>query len=294
MTIYKTSAGEVNLIEYIPPNPKAVVVCIHGLCSDARIFDYLGKQLSRRGLGVVSVDLLGHGKSSGDKGNPDFEASLQTINEVVLEYKKAAKTFVLAHSMGCTYALWYAHKMRGGAEGLILMAPYVRVRTVKKRSNIEPGMFLFLKILLRRILTPDTKVNVAKALPGFVKYGGDEMRQILQDKELNIGYSYRYIIDVLAKRNDNISALSSITLPLLFIHGKSDTNIFPSVSEEFIKIVRSEDKAILMPDSDHWFYDAIFYNQDSTRYSEDERQKIIETIESWVSSHCNNPRHDLR
>lgn len=285
LTIRRTSVGEINVIEHVPPNPKAMVVCIHGLCSDARIFDYLGLRLAEKGLGVVSIDVLGHGKSSGERGNPNFDQSLQAIHEIVMECRKVAKTFVLAHSMGCTFALWYAHKFRDGAEGLVLMAPYVRVRTLKKRSHMEPDMSLFLKILFRRLLTPDVKVNVTKALPAFVKYGGYEMQQILQDKDLNIAYSYRYIIDVLARRNDNVPLLSSVTLPILLIHGKNDNNIFPSVSEEFIKIVKAEDKTLSTPDSDHWFYDAIFYNQDSKKYAEDDRQKIIGTIESWILSH---------
>jgi len=237
-------------------------------------------------VGVVSIDVPGHGKSGGEKGNTDFEQSLRAIHEIVQKYKALGKTFLLAHSMGCTYALWYDHEFKNDMDGLILMAPYVRVRTLKKRSHMEPDVGLFLKILLRRMLTPDVKVNVAKALPGFVKYGGYEMAQILQDRDLNVDYSYRYIIDVLAKRNDDIKALSSTTLPLLLIHGKNDQNIFPTVSEEFAKIVGSKDKTVYLPASDHWFFDAVFYNQDSEKYSELERQEIIGTIEKWILSHC--------
>ncbi len=285
LVIHKTSVGDVNVLEHGVSNPKIVLLCIHGLCSDARIFNYLGLQLSKHGIHVISIDVFGHGKSSGEKGDPDFDQSLQAIHEIIQEYKEKSKIFILAHSMGCTYALWYVHKFPDSVSGLVLMAPYIRVKTIKKRSNVEPNIRLFLKLFLRCIFTPQGKANVAQVLPGFVKYGGDEILQMLNDKELNSNYSYRYIIDVLAKRNDDISVLSSPVLPVLIIHGKNDKNIFPTVSEEFIKTIKTEDKALFLPDSDHWFYDAIFYNQDSKKFAEEDRQKIVKKIESWISAH---------
>lgn len=285
MVLHNTSLGNINVIEHNAQNQKATLFCIHGLCSDARIFNYLGSHLSKHGINVVSIDLLGHGKSDGEKGDPNFDQCLQAINELVEKYKQTSKVFILAHSMGCTYALWYVYKFANSVDGIILLAPYVRVKRIKKRSYIEPSASLFLKILLRRIFTPLAKVNITIALPGFVKYGGDEILQMLKDKELNFDYSYRYIIDVLAKRNDNVAVLSSVTTPLLIIHGKNDKNMFYTISEEFIKLVQSKDKTLYLIDADHWFYDAIFYSQDSTKFADEDRQKMIKTIEMWIAAH---------
>ncbi|MDE1829315.1 MAG: alpha/beta fold hydrolase, partial [Thaumarchaeota archaeon] len=264
---------------------KFTVFCIHGLCSDARIFNYLGSELSKNGINVISIDILGHGKSEGKKGDPDFDQCLQGINEIIEKYKSDSKVFILAHSMGSTFALWYARQFKHVLDGIILMAPYIRIKTIKKRSNVEPNLLMFFNILFRRIFTPSSKVSIAKILPGFVRYGGDEVLQMLQDSELDFEYSYRYIIDVLARRNDAISVLSSINIPLLILHGKNDMNIFSKISEEFIKIVDSKDKTIQLTKSDHWFYDAIFYNQDSPKFSTYQRQQILKIITSWILHH---------
>ncbi len=286
LVIHKTKEGDVNVIEHISKNQKIILLCIHGMCSDARIFNYLGSHLSENGITVISVDILGHGKSQGEKGDTNFDKCLVSIDEIIKKYKSTSKIFLLAHSMGCTYALWYCHKFGNSVDGLILMAPYLRIKGIKKRSNVEPNLSSFVKILLRRIFTPSSKAEVKDVMPGFIKYGGNEVSQMANDKDLNFKYSYRYIIDVLALRNDNVPVLSSISKPLLIMHGKNDNLIFSTVSEEFIKLVKTEDKTLSIINSDHWFFDTIFYNQTSTQFIDSDRQKILEIIKSWLLKHC--------
>ena len=90
------------------------------------------------------MDLLGHGKSDGMPGDMDFDDRLSSINEVIEKIKGTARIFILAHSIGSKhFALWYAHNFKGFVDGLILMAPYIRVSGVRKRSDAEPGIFYF-------------------------------------------------------------------------------------------------------------------------------------------------------
>ena len=63
-----TKQGKVHVINYKQSELKKgskIVVCIHGAHSDARIFNYLGSELSKSGYNVFSLDLLGHGQSDG-------------------------------------------------------------------------------------------------------------------------------------------------------------------------------------------------------------------------------------
>lgn len=285
--LQKTNNGTISVIDYLlaTSSDKTALLCIHGFCSDARIFNYLGTKLSKNGFNVYSMDLPGHGRSYGEKGDPDFEKCLESINDIVKELKKTSKVFIIAHSMGCTYALWYAHNFKNSIDGLILLAPYVRIPTIKKRSEIEPSNIRFLYFLMRRMITPTSKMLATRGLPNFLKVGGQEIQQMTNDKDLNFIYSYRYIVDVLAVRNTKIGALSDIDVPLLILHGKKDRNVFPEVGVQFYNLANSKDKKIEILDCDHWFNHCIFYSQTDKKYSEESRMAIINSIKDWLSSH---------
>jgi dipeptidyl aminopeptidase/acylaminoacyl peptidase len=127
-------------------------------------------------------------------------------------------------------------------------------------------------------------VKLTDILPRLIVTGGEEMNQLLQDKDLNFYYSYRYIIDVIALRNSKISELADIDVPIIILHGKNDLLVFSEVSKAFFKEINNKQKKIKLFDCDHWFYDAVFYNQFSTKYSEESRKQITRTIIEWIDN----------
>lgn len=280
---YETASGKINVIEIPSRKPaRGTVLCIHGFCCDARIFAYVGAKLSEAGYDVASMDLPGHGRSDGEKGDLDFDACLKSIKQIVMELKKkSSRVFILAHSMGSTFALWHA-RSSGLVDGLVLMAPYIRISGIK-RSDAEPSPLAFVILLLGRLIAPSKKVNVTKALPNYVRIGGSEVTYMMQDPAVNFEYSYRYLIDVVTKRNSRIAELSEVNVPVLVLHGLKDRNVYPKVSEEFFKLLHTKDKEIKTFDCDHWFYDAVFYKQDS-KYAEEKRMKFISSITKWLDS----------
>lgn len=228
------------------------------------------------------MDLPGHGKSDGQRGDLDFGACLKSMNQIITELrKKSPRVFILAHSMGSTFALWYAH-LFNSVDGLVLMAPYIRIGGIK-RSDAEPSTLAFLRLLLGRIFAPYRRVSIAKILPGYIKIGGSQLIRMAQDRELNFEYSYRYFIDVIARRNNKVKELADIKVPVLILHGNGDRNVYPQVSEAFFKLLHTKDKELKFFDCGHWFYDAIFYSQ-AAEYTEEDRMKFISSIASWLGS----------
>src|SRR5581483_2905957 len=276
-------SGKINVIEI--PSAKSngrAVLCIHGICCDSRIFAYAGSKLSQAGIDIHSIDLPSYGESDGERGDLDFDTCLKSINMIVSELrKKYSKVFILAHSFGSTFALWYAHKFRNSTDGIILLAPYVRSNTVKKRSDAEPSTSTFLYLLLGRLFTPYKRVNFGKILPGYVKIGGSQLPRMIQDGKLNFDYSFRYLVDIVAKRNSSLAELSDIDIPVLILHGSSDRNVYLQVSQEFFKLLRTKNKELKIFDCNHWFYDAIFFSQ-SPEYSEEDRIRVVSSIIEWL------------
>ena len=284
-----TGRGNINLIHFSSGhvnynNNSKTILCIHGSYSDARIFSYVGAQLSEDGFNVYSMDLPGHGKSDGIKGDLNFDDCLSSINEIVTKIRGGSQIFVLAHSIGCTFALWYLHNYKETIDGLILAAPYVRIRNVKKRSATEPSFSYFLYLILRRLMTPKSLVKMTELFPKLHEIGGEEISGMLQDKELNFYYSYRYIVDIIAFRNSRVKSLADIDdIPILLLHGKKDLIFFSGISEAFFKLLKNKQKEIKLFDCDHWFYDAISYNQMQSKYSEESRKDIIVAIKQWIN-----------
>lgn len=151
-----------------------ILVCIHGAYCDGQLFAYLAKRISCNGFRVYALDLLGQGKSNGVMGDTQFDDSLESIYEVIQALKDKTenqelrveegnrasinhnvdvshdnntgktKVFILGHSLGCTFVLWYARRFKSSIDGIILMAPYLRIRTIKRRSDVEPSSFFFI------------------------------------------------------------------------------------------------------------------------------------------------------
>jgi pimeloyl-ACP methyl ester carboxylesterase len=281
-----TSCGKINLIHFPSGHDNnKTVLCIHGSYSDARIFNYVGTQLSENGFNVYSMDLLGHGESDGKVGDLNFGNCLASINEVIKKIKRGSQIFILAHSIGCTFALWYVHRYKGYVDGLILMAPYIRVSSVKKRSVAEPTFLYFLYLIFRRFLTPKTLVKMTDLFPKLIDIGGEELLQMLRDENLNFYYSYRYIIDIIAFRNSRVKELAAIDdVPIYILHGKKDLVFFSGVSEAFFQLLKNKNKKITLFDCDHWFYDAVSYNYLMSKYSEESRKQIIATVTEWITT----------
>jgi alpha-beta hydrolase superfamily lysophospholipase len=287
LTFYETANGMINAIEFASNKPWSdTLLCIHGFCCDARIFTYIAGKLSKAGYNVVSIDLPGHGMSDGERGDLNFDACIKSIHQIVVELKKTSpRIFMLTHSMGSIFALWYAHLFKASIDGLILLTPHVRVRNMKKRFDAEPNALEFLLLLFGKIFTPHKCIDIPKAFPLYVKAGGDQVEWMMKDPLVNFRYSYQYLVDVFAVRSSKVSELSDIgDIPVAILHGKKDRQMYLQVSTEFFKLLRSNKKEIKIFDCDHWFYDAIFYDQSFSVHSEESRMGIASSIVEWLKS----------
>ena len=266
-------------------NGKPVILCIHGIAGDSRIFNYFAEKVSGLGYNVYAIDLPGFGMSGGEKGDVPFDITTNCMHDVVTQISNkhdSTKIFMLGFSLGGLYTLWYAQMHPEDVQGIIALAPQLRMKGVKRDPRSEPSRSTLLRALIRYFVTPSKKGNVSKAVPSaFGELAGDEWIHMMKDPICNFDYSYRYIFNVLIGKSEKVKALYKIRLPVLMLHGNNDWIVVLEQSKAFLNMLDSTDKELKIFDCDHWFYHAFFYKQES-KYSETDRMNVVTAINEWV------------
>jgi pimeloyl-ACP methyl ester carboxylesterase len=100
------------------------VVLIHGLLMNRRMYDGLAPEIVARGLRVVTLDLLGHGRSARPD---DVRAHSMTIYADLVadlvEHLELDRPVVGGTSLGANVTLELAHRHPGSARALVVEMP---------------------------------------------------------------------------------------------------------------------------------------------------------------------------
>ncbi len=269
----------------------SLIFCVHGLAGDSRIFGYLASKLSDLGHDIYAADLPGYGNSDGEKGDVAFDTTMQAMHDVVTRISNKhgnQKIFLLGFSLGGLYALWCASLHQEMLNGIIALAPQLRIEGVKRDPSREPSQEVLALALHKYSTSPAEKVHIGMAVPNaFGELAGEEWTCMLKDPACNFNYSYRYIVEIPIGKAENVGELYKLKLPLLILHGDEDRLPLPEQSKTFLNRVESADKELkILHGSDHWFYHATFYEQ--KKYSEEQRSRVINAIDEWIKNRKRN------
>jgi non-heme chloroperoxidase len=108
-----------------------VILAIHGSSGNGWYYQPLAQFLSRKGKATVyTLDLRGHGKSDGRRGDVDYIGQLEDdVADVIAAIRARrpdARIVLLGHSAGGGLIVRYAGGGRGpAADGYVLLAPYL-------------------------------------------------------------------------------------------------------------------------------------------------------------------------
>lgn len=98
----------------------APVVLLHGLASNARIWDGVAQRLADAGLRVAALDQRGHGGSEQPAAGYDFATVCRDL-ELALFALGVERPVLAGHSWGANVALQYAAERAGAVAGLVLV-----------------------------------------------------------------------------------------------------------------------------------------------------------------------------
>ena len=158
--MFRLKCGSIELqgYEWKPEQPKAVVCLIHGIGEHARRYDRVGSVFKSVGLGLLGMDLRGHGLSKGVKGHTAPRTEILSDVDKLIEYAKeeypGLPIVLYGHSMGGNIALDY--RMRGTFRSLpvcyVITSPWLVLN-----RKIPSYLYQFSKMMAT--IKPDFKMN---------------------------------------------------------------------------------------------------------------------------------------
>ena len=234
--------------EWIPKEKvKKNLFIIHGLGEHSGRYEDLAKILTQEGIGVFSIDLIGHGKSSGRKGHiKSFEDFINAVETGVIYVRKKfldTPIILFGHSLGGLISLKFLiDRESKEIERAIISSPWIATALEIRNhllfihkifQKIIPGLQLSNNLITSH-LSKDKKI--------VEKYENDIL---VHDK-----ISLNLFSEIIKTIDDVIDRSSRIKIKILIYHGKNDKIISHKGTEKVASLIPNN-KFILFKDIFH-------------------------------------------
>ena len=210
------------------------VVLIHGFLENATMWRNFIPEISKKNR-VITIDLLGHGKSDCLGYVHSMELFAETI-EAVLKHLRIRKCILIGHSLGGYVALAFAEKHPQKIKGLCLMNSTSNEddderKTLRARANkmIQTNFKNMVRMSFANLFGPESKTKYKKELELALS---EALKTPIQGYiAANTGMRIR------ANRND---VLANNNFKKLIIIGKKDPVLDFETSLKEVEVTNSE------------------------------------------------------
>ena len=215
--------------------PKAGILLVHGYLAAPEEVRPLAEYLHRQGYTVFAPRLRGHGTSPEDLALRTWEDWLQSVERGYMILANSAKDVVLGgFSMGAGLALFAATNMLYKVKGVFAINCALRLR--RRTAKLAPAVVLWNRLVDklvkdegRRHFVPNEPENP------HINYFRNPISGVKELMELMEQLSHR---------------LDRIKVPTLVIQSSDDPVVHPEGSREIYENLGSEDKELIMFNSD--------------------------------------------
>lgn len=121
-------------------NPKAAIVVIHGIGEHFGRYGRFASYIAQRGYSVFGIDLPGHGKSPGIRGQIGHREDVFRLTDSVISYiteqNPGLPIFLMGHSMGGNIVLSY--RLRGKdpqIKAYIASSPWIKLTNMSSAAS---------------------------------------------------------------------------------------------------------------------------------------------------------------
>lgn len=248
--------------------PRAVVVLCHGVLSHSGQYLWSGEQLSAAGFAVYAYDHRGRGKSDGPRqfinDISEYTNDLGVVMGIVKGRQPGLPVFLLGHSMGgvisCTWALDHQREIAGficESFAFQVWAPAPALAVVRLLGRLVPKL---------RVLKLHNK-DFTRDKQALAKLDADP----LTNGEVQPAGT----VAALLKATDRMRAeFSTITIPLLIMHGTLDKATVPAGSQFFYDHAGSKDKTLKL-------YEGHFHDL----LNDVGKEGVMADLVGWIDAH---------
>ncbi len=211
-----------------PPPPRAVIALVHGINEHSGRYGFIAERAGQRSLGLVSMDLRGHGRSPGERAYVNrFDEYLLDVDALLAKARELAAgrpVFLMGHSMGGAIALRWVAQRGPQVAGLVLSSAALRVGGDVPRLLVWLAPFLSRWLPRQRgtRLSPDVLSRIPEAVAAY------EADPLVTRK----GAPARTGAELLRAMELNRAAAAGLKLPVYLFHGDADRLTDPEGSRE--------------------------------------------------------------
>jgi acylglycerol lipase len=228
---FKLSNGQIlrGIIKSPGENLRAGIILVHGIGEHIQRYSPWIEKFNEKGFSFVGVDLPGHGKSDGKRGNLNsYSLTDEMLDFLIAEHKKtfpATPVFIYGHSLGGGIVLQYLLKKNPDINGAVITSPALRLAFQPSKA----------KLLLARIMK--------NLLPSLIQSSGLVVGHLSHDQKIIDAYiadplvhgkiSVGLFQNMMSAADYSLSNAGDLKIPVLIMHGSDDLIISPLGSQDF-------------------------------------------------------------
>lgn len=250
---------------------KGMVLLVHGFGEYSGRYLHVMRKLAAAGFSAVAMDLRGHGRSEGARGDiASYEVLLEDLREVWVKVTgaegmgKKLPAFLYGHSLGGQIVLNFAEAYAPSAAGLVVTSPWLSLA-------FEPEWW---RVALARL--------AVRVWPGFRQGVAVHPERLSRDlaflaamPDLHLAHhrmSARMYQLFMKGAEQAKKAARTLTCPVFLAHGSRDQVTSVEATQEFFRELKSEDKVfVLVPDGRHEMHNDLC------------REEVFDQITGWLS-----------
>tara|TARA_Y100000739_G_scaffold48319_1_gene37739 strand:- start:43 stop:882 length:840 start_codon:yes stop_codon:yes gene_type:complete len=252
------------------PNKKIKVAIgiIHGLGEHSSRYDDFAEYFCKKGYGVYSIDLRGHGKSEGKRGHVNnFKKLIDDSEEMFINIRKEnlnVPMVMFGHSLGGCIALNYLCENQSKEIDLaIISSPWLK-------TVLEPPKFIIYIQKILVVLFPSFTLN-NRLDPYHLSKNTNKVKKYIKDPLVHNRISLKMFSEV-NKTIDKIENESEkINIPVLLLHGKKDNIISFKGTKKISKKINNS-KLIL--------YEGLYHEP----HNDLEKNEILDNYTSFIKN----------
>ncbi|MBE3093972.1 MAG: alpha/beta hydrolase [Actinobacteria bacterium] len=227
----KLSNGQVlrGMIQSPGENTKAVIILVHGLGEHIQRYIYWADLFKKEGIGFAGVDLPGHGRSEGRRGNITSYALLGDMIDILLNSCKKTfpgiPVFIYGHSLGGGIVLDYLLRRNPKVNGAIVTSPWLRL-------SFEPAKVKLIMAFVMKNLLPGL-IQPSGLIVSHISHDEAVVEKYKTDPLVHGKISVSLFHGAMTAAAYSLKHASDLKVPTLMLHGSDDLVYSPEGSREF-------------------------------------------------------------